>query len=334
MRKPAGEGQSEAARRRRGDVLAKKGKDPRLGVTRTTKFEAKTKKGKRFLESRAAQQVEYVKRLLLLYGRKTSQTVKDVLVELKHMRDRMECTHLTRKNENVVPFEIGGETSLEFLCGKTHSGCFVVGSHSKKRPNNLIFGRVYDEKVYDLLEMGVENFRKAVASEAKQVFSPKPCFAFAGEEFENDADFKQLKSVLLDSFRGRVVESINLKGVDRVIMCTPAPSSGQGEGAKKRVLLRHYAIKLKKSGTRVPRVELLDIGPSMDLCFRRSRAAPVDVEKEAVKKVDEAIKRKKVKNVSDDVMDGTVGRIWLKPQDIDAVPLKKPKGKKSRPVDA
>ena len=64
--------------------MAKKGKDPRLGVTRTTKFEAKTKKGKRFLESRAAQQVEYVKRLLLLYGRKTSQTMKDVLVELKH----------------------------------------------------------------------------------------------------------------------------------------------------------------------------------------------------------------------------------------------------------
>ena len=50
--------------------------------------------------------------------------------------------------------------------------------------------------------------------------------------------------------------------------------------------------------------------------------------------MDEAIKRKKVKNVSDDVMDSTVGRIWLKPQDIDAVPLKKPKGKKSRPVDA
>ena len=58
----------------------------------------------------------------------------------------------------------------------------------------------------------------------------------------------------------------------------------------------------------------------------------MDVEKEAVKKVDEAIKRKKVKNVSDDILDGTVGRIWMKPQDIDAVPLKKPKGKKSRPV--
>ena len=60
----------------------------------------------------------------------------------------------------------------------------------------------------------------------------------------------------------------------------------------------------------------------------------LDQAKQLARGYTEAIKRKKVKNVSDDVMDGTVGRIWLKPQDIDAVPLKKPKGKKSRPVDA
>ena len=34
---------------------------------------------------------------------------------------------------------------------------------------------------------------------------------FAGEQFENDADFKLAKSMLLDMFRGRVVEKINLK---------------------------------------------------------------------------------------------------------------------------
>ena len=34
---------------------------------------------------------------------------------------------------------------------------------------------------------------------------------FAGEQFENNADFKLAKSMLLDMFRGRVVEKINLK---------------------------------------------------------------------------------------------------------------------------
>ena len=35
------------------------------------------------------------------------------------------------------------------------------------------------------------------------------------------------------------------------------------------------------AGTRVPRVELHEMGPSMDLEVRRSRAAPPDLEKEA-----------------------------------------------------
>ena len=303
------------------------------GVTRTKAVEAKTTKGKRFLEARAPQQVEYVKRLLLLYGHRTSQTVKDVMVELKHLRDKMECRHLTRKNENILPFESGGETTLEFLCGKQDCGAFVVGSSTKKRPHNLIFGRVYNEKIYDLLEAGIDKFEKQTfgsgsEEDGKQtlVFSPKPSFAFAGEEFENDEEYKQFKSIMLDSFRGRIVDTINLKGVDRVILCTPSVTK------KRQVMLRHYAIKLKKSGSRVPRVELVDIGPSLDLTFRRTRAAPVDVQKEAVIRVDEGIKRKKQKNVSDDILEGTVGRIWMQPQDIDSVPLKKPKGKKMRPI--
>lgn len=39
----------------------------------------------------------------------------------------------------------------------------------------------------------------------------QPCFAFAGEQFENDADFKLAKSMILDLFRGRLVDDINLK---------------------------------------------------------------------------------------------------------------------------
>ena len=35
----------------------------------------------------------------------------------------------------------------------------MVDSHSKKRPHNLIFGRTFDHRLYDLLELGVENFR-------------------------------------------------------------------------------------------------------------------------------------------------------------------------------
>jgi ribosome production factor 2 len=49
------------------------------------------------------------------------------------------------------------------------------------------------------------------------------------------------------------------------------------------VLLRQYTIKLKKSGTRVPRIVLKEMGPSLDLTVRRHRAAPAELEKEACK---------------------------------------------------
>ena len=48
-----------------------------------------------------------------------------------------------------------------------------------------------------------------------------------------------------------------------------------------KVLLRQYVIKLKKSGTKVPRIALTEMGPVLDLVVRRHRAAPADLEKEA-----------------------------------------------------
>lgn len=35
----------------------------------------------------------------------------------------------------------------------------MFGNHTKKRPNNLILGRLYDNRVYDLLELGVEKYK-------------------------------------------------------------------------------------------------------------------------------------------------------------------------------
>ena len=40
-----------------------------------------------------------------------------------------------------------------------HAGLFVIDSHSKKRPHNLIFGRMFDHRLYDMLELGVESVR-------------------------------------------------------------------------------------------------------------------------------------------------------------------------------
>lgn len=53
------------------------------------------------------------------------------------------------------PMEAGGEVALEFLCQKNECGLFAVASHSKKRPHNVVLGRMFDYHLYDVLEVGV-----------------------------------------------------------------------------------------------------------------------------------------------------------------------------------
>ena len=65
---------------------------------------------------------------------------------------------LSRKNNDIMPFESGGEAKLEHFSQKTDCGQFVVANSTKKRPNNLILGRFYNHRIYDLLELGVEEF--------------------------------------------------------------------------------------------------------------------------------------------------------------------------------
>lgn len=88
---------------------------------------------------------------------------------------------------------------------------FIVlqyGSHSKKRPNNLVIGRTYDYHIYDLVEVGVENFKSMEAFSYDKKLAPKigskPFFAFIGEGFESVEELKHLKEMLLDLFHGEV----------------------------------------------------------------------------------------------------------------------------------
>lgn len=303
----------------------KKLKVPSLGgeglkanATPTKLVTAKTRRGRRILEARAPKAVEGVKKTLMLYGNQVSQVVKDVLTDF-HKIKRTESVKYTRRNENVRPFEAGGDSSLEFYCRKTLCGLFALGSHSKKRPHNLVLGRVYDGRVYDAVELGVQQYKSIKAfgnSSTGAALGNKPCVIFVGEKFESEPPLKQLRSTLLDFFRGEQVDGVNLAGIDRVIMATAVSSE--------KVLLRQYTIKFKKSGTKLPRVELKEMGPSLDLEVRRQRAAPAELEKEACKQA--KIGKKKEKNVHSDMLEGRVGRIYMPKQKVDSMALSKMKG--------
>ena len=71
----------------------------------------------------------------------------------------------------------------------------------------------------------------------------QPCFLFVGERFDAHPDFKLAKHLLMDIFRGEVVDELNLVGLDHVMACF-APDD-------KTLIIRQYCICMKKSGTRV-----------------------------------------------------------------------------------
>lgn len=84
--------------------------------------------------------------------------------------------------------------------------------------------------------------------------------------------------------------------------------------AAPRLALQHppHALNCVRSGpagTRVPRVELAEMGPSFDLEVRRSRAAPADLEKEATKQP--KLTKKKVGDGGAESLGQTTWRGWM-----------------------
>jgi hypothetical protein len=91
----------------------------------------------------------------------------------------------------------------------------------------------------------VEAFRpiKAFPGGSKVQAGNKPCIIFVGDKFESEPGMRLAKSVVLDFFRGQEVDNVNLAGLDHVLVAVAL------DGTK--LLLRQYAIRLKKSGTKV-----------------------------------------------------------------------------------
>lgn len=206
---------------------------------------------------------------------------------------------LNRKNE-ILPFE--DETKLEFLALKNDCSLFMLGNHSKKRPDNVVMGRLFDFRVLDLLEFGFENYKPLQSFPGSAPgLGMRPCFVFCGEDFETKPEFKKLANLFLDFFRGRTTTMINLKGLENVIVMTAL------EGL---VYFRHYAITLQRSGTALPRVELTEVGPSFELRIRRTKFASEEMWKQATKQ-HALIEPKTKKNIERDSLGQTLGNVHV-----------------------
>uniref|UniRef100_A0A8D0AKA7 Ribosome production factor 2 homolog n=1 Tax=Sander lucioperca TaxID=283035 RepID=A0A8D0AKA7_SANLU len=296
-------------------------KTKQIGSTKQRK--PKTKRSKRFLENRAPKLAEDVKTAMIMKGGNTNQTVTQALKDIVSSL-MMHSVRQTSKKNITRPFE--DSTSLEFFSKKTDCSLFLFGSHNKKRPNNLVFGRLFDFHVLDMIEVGIEKY--VSLSDIKNSKCPegtKPMLVFAGEAFDSDIEYKRLKSLLIDFFRGPTVSAVRLAGLEHVLHFTAV------EG---KIYMRSYRCLLKKSGCRTPRIELEEIGPSFDLVLRRTHMASDDLYKLAHRQP-KALKPKKKKNISHDAFGTKFGRVHMQKQDLSKLQTRKMKGLRKRrgPVD-
>ena len=272
---------------------------------------------KRLLEERAPKVFENDKRALLIRGASTSEVVRNVLKEF-FMLKKPNALLFWKKNA-LAPFD--DSSSLEFLTKRNDTSLFAFASHSKKRPNNLVFGRMFDFQVLDMIELGVQNYQslRSIKGE-KCAYANKPCLIFSGAAFETESELRRLKSLFIDFFRGPVVKNVRLNGMEHVIHFSATETEVQ---------MRSYKILLKKSGTRIPRIELEDMGPNMDFVVRRTKLASHDLYKQACK-VAKGAKPKKHKNISSDVFGTKHGRVHMQSQDINTIQLRKVKALKRK----
>eukprot|EP01054_Gregarina_sp_Poly1_P005417 Gregarina_sp_Poly_1__5416@NODE_2862_length_1620_cov_24_470702_g1806_i0_p1_GENE_NODE_2862_length_1620_cov_24_470702_g1806_i0NODE_2862_length_1620_cov_24_470702_g1806_i0_p1_ORF_typecomplete_len175_score24_36Brix/PF04427_18/0_0089_NODE_2862_length_1620_cov_24_470702_g1806_i0171695 len=125
-------------------------------LLRATK-QAKTKAGQRHLDSLKPQVHEETKRLLLLKGHRTSERCVKLLNALALVR-KPHVRYLSQRNQLRLIEPMDNPSDFEYLGVKNESSIFAMTSSTKKRPTRLFGGRLFRDKIYDLLEFDVLDF--------------------------------------------------------------------------------------------------------------------------------------------------------------------------------
>lgn len=284
----------------------------------------KNARAKRAMLAREPKMMESERAALWMRGTTTSEVITEILQDL-HALKKPESTNCKRRNEKR-PFE--DETSVEFLCQKNECSLFGFGSHSKKRPNNLVLGRLFNYKIYDMYELALSDIKPASKFKASKLptLGNRPLIIFQGDAFDNDPKLGEIKNLFLDMFGHSAMPKVNLAGIEHAIVLTAQAAQGDKEG---KIAFRHYHVAFKKSGGRVPRVEMEEVGPHFDMELRRSRPASAELQKEACKTPRQVQKSGKMKkNMEKNAMGDTLGRVHMEKQDLNDFQTRKMKGLK------
>lgn len=195
-----------------------------------------------------------------------------------------------------------------------------------------------------MVELGIKQYKGLSDFKNEKIGTcVKPCLIFNGPKWNQTEELRRLKSLFIDTFHRDTVsflksncfplvflpflfkvDAIRLQGIEHVISLTVTEDN--------MILLRSYKILLKKSGVKTPRIELNEIGPSMDMTIRRTKIASDDLYKLA-RKQPRQLKTFKKKNIVRDNLGTTRGRVHVGRQKIASVQTRKVRALRKTPEE-
>ena len=112
----------------------------------------------------------------------------------------------------------------------------------------------------------------------------KPLLSFSGAAFESPVanPYTLAKSLFVDFFRGGETQTVDVEGLQLLISFFAGEEGAEGQPAQ--IHMRCWKIVTKKSGQRVPRVEVEEMGPRIDFTVGRVKMADEGLQKQALKK--------------------------------------------------
>ena len=286
----------------------------------------------RYLKSIEPQLKEGAKKTLLLKGIKCSQSMGNLLKDMRAMQ-APNAKMLTKKNQIVAFDDVEGQQSLEFLTTKNDCALFALASTNKKRPNNLVMGRTFDHQILDMIELGVlryKSIRDYGGSVPKKRLGSKPLMLFLGDLWQQDSTCEKLQNLLIDFYRGDVVDKLVASGIDHLLVFVASHQPQDASSSdlppnnikkeSKLIIHQHtYFCKLKKDPndptSKIPVPYLIPCGPDTTLQIRRTQFAEPDLWKQSLRQP-QGLKKKKVKNQSTNVFGEVIGRLHIEHQDV------------------
>ena len=122
---------------------------------------------------------------LLLRGASLDEETKCNLLDLNTLKK----PNSLLLGEKIDGGKLQGNSFLEDICRKKRASMYIHASSTKKKPRNLAFGRLFNEKILDHFEFKITRSSRQESNNHTSVrkfpsYGSPPCFVFIGQQWQ------------------------------------------------------------------------------------------------------------------------------------------------------